>query len=268
MHFKSHSVNMKRLSTVFALVFLIVSAQAQCIIDSAAQPLPGISPAPSALPCVERSIPYFQTIQVNCPKTFDTVVNLVVTQYTLTETIDSMELDSVTNLPTGMTFSRNPSRLKGGENGCLTFSGTTTDPAGKYNLGWYGTAWVHSQAGRRTVTGNLNRYSFVDYYLHVIDQGTSCYPAGISDLNPALNAIISVSPNPSNGNFSLHLNAGGRVSGLAEIIDVTGRTVYTREIDLIGSQSLPVDLSTCAKGLYTLVVKTANGIATKRISID
>ena len=75
-------------------------------------------------------------------------------------------------------------------------------------------------------------------------------------------------PNPSNGVFTLKLNAGSRVSGLIEIIDVTGRVVFSQDVDLIGQQNMSLDLSKCSKGIYNILLKTSNGNAAKRISID
>lgn len=255
---------------------LVVGPAPACIPDSAAQPRPGISPSPDVIPCVVDNAPYNQTLQVRCPAVYDSVINFGITTYPLTVTIDSMELDSVINLPAGLTWAKYPNRLNGGQIGCITFSGTTTAAPGYYHLGWYGTAWTHAPIiGQKTVTGNLNRYSYVNYYLNVIAAaGDSCIPYnpyatnGISELNPILNTMISVSPNPSNGVFTLRINAGSRVTGQVEIIDVTGRNVYAQDVDLIGLQNISVDLSKCAKGIYTVLLKTANGNAAKRISID
>ena len=264
---------MKKFYAFFFLILAAATMQAQCVIDTAAQPRAGISPSADNLPCVVRSAPFNQTLQVQCPAYYDSVVNLVITTYPITVTIDSMELDSVSGLPSGITWSKNPNRLKGGENGCLTFTGTTTDPTGYYHLGWFGTAWTHTQfIGSRTVTGNLNRYNYVNYYLNVISQGDPCVPynpySGINDLNNELNTALSISPNPSKGVFTVKLNAGSRVTGDIQIIDVTGRIVYSQDVDLIGMENKTIDISKCAKGIYTLILKTANGNAAKRISID
>jgi len=266
---------MKKLYAIIVLLVAAIGLNAQCVIDSAAQPRPGISPNPDNLPCLIRSAAFDQTIQVKCPTTYDSVINFGITTYPLAVTVDSIEVDSVINLPTGISWNKNPYRLAGGANGCMEFTGTTTDTTGYYHLTWYGIAWVHAQyIGSRMVTGSLNRYGYVNYYLNVINAGDSCIPynpyatTGISDLSPTLNALISVSPNPSNGVFTLKMNAGSRVNGQVEIVDVTGRIVYAHDIDLIGNENLNIDLSKCARGIYTLLVRTANGNATKRISID
>ena len=264
---------MKKIYVFFALIAAVLSAHSQCTIDAAAQPRPGISPSAADLPCIITSAPYDKTLQVQCPGYFDTVVNLIITTYPVTVTIDSIELDSVINLPAGITWTKNPDRLNGGQNGCLTFSGTTTASTGYYHLTWYGTAWVTEPygLGNKTVTGSLNRYGYVDYYLNVINPGDSCTPYnpnGITNINPELNTELIVSPNPSNGLFTLKLNAGSRVTGQVEIIDVTGRIIYSQDVDLIGLENINIDLSKSAKGIYTLLLKTPNGNATKRISID
>ena len=269
---------MKKIYLFFALIATALSMNAQCTIIPALQNTPGISPSPSHLPCAVDSAPFDQTIQVQCPTTFDTLVNLGITTFPLTLTVDSMELDSVINIPAGLTWSRNPARLAGGQNGCLEFTGTTTAAPGVYHLTWYGTAWVTPQAGggaipggagQRVVTGSLNRYGFVEYYITLIANANSpCATTGISIIDPTLNAELSVFPNPSNGVFAVKLNAGSRVSGVLNVLDVTGRTVFAQDVDLIGAQNVSVDLGHCAKGLYTVLLHTAKGNAAKTISID
>lgn len=265
---------MKKLYLLFALVVAALNINAQCTIISAFQTIPGISPAPAALPCVINSAPFDQTLQVQCPTHFDTSVNLLLLNYPISVAIDSIELDSVINLPAGLTWTKNPNRLAGGQNGCLTFTGTTTAAPGRYDLTWYGTAWATpgsagpiSGGGQRTVVGSLNRYGYVGYYLNVIGPNAPC-ASGINTIDPALNAELSVYPNPSNGVFSVKLNAGSRVAGQVEVVDVTGRIVFAQDVDLIGQQNVSVDLAHCAKGIYTVLLHTANGNATKRISID
>jgi hypothetical protein len=259
---------------------VIVAPAPPCIPDSAAQPRYGISPSPDALPCIVDGSPFNQTLQVRCPATYDTVVNILITNYPVSVTIDSMELDSVINLPAGITWVRFPNRLKGGQIGCLVFSGTTNAAPGYYQLGWYGTVWATQPsiggiipASHKVVTGDMNRYSYVNYYLNVIGAvGDSCKPYvapnGINNLSPLLNTALDVYPNPSNGIFTLKLNAGSRVSGQVEVTDVTGRIVFSQDVDLIGQQNVSMDLSKYSKGIYNILLKTANGNAAKRISID
>jgi hypothetical protein len=267
-------------SPAFFNFSLTVGPALPCIPDSAAQPIYGISPSPDVLPCIVDSAPFYQTLQVRCPLTYDTSVNLGVILYPDPIAIDSIELDSVINLPAGITWVRYPARLRGGQEGCLTFSGTTNAAPGYYLLTWYGTVWATQLPFRgiiplthQTITGNMNRYNYVNYYLKVIGAaGDTCVPYvapnGINNLDPVLNTALDVYPNPSNGVFTLKLNAGSRVSGQVEVIDVTGRVVFSQDVDLIGRQNMSIDISKCSKGIYTVLLKTANGNAARRISID
>ncbi|HWB64049.1 MAG TPA: T9SS type A sorting domain-containing protein, partial [Chitinophagales bacterium] len=182
---------------------------------------------------------------------------------------------SIINLPEGLTWSKNPSRLNGGQNGCLNMTGTTTAPTGRYNLLWYGTIWatlpspIPAPYNKQTYTGVLNQISGFDYYLDVINQGDACHTvAGIRDFNKDLNVIMQVFPNPTSGKFQINLNAGSRINGQIVIMDMTGREVYTKNIDLLGLYSTSVDMTQFSKGLYVLQLRTAQGVASRRISVE
>ena len=91
-----------------------------------------------------------------------------------TVTIDSVRLDSVNGMPTGINWIKNPNVLPGGGFGCVEFTGTTSDSAGTYNLAYVGTVWVHIYAigglintDTMLVNQNLNRPPFRNYYLVV-----------------------------------------------------------------------------------------------------
>ena len=265
---------MKNLCLSFALIFSLVFANAQCVIDSAAQTQPGISPKPDSIPCIIISQSYDQTLQVQCATSFDTVVSLVGTSYPLTVNVDSVEIDSIINLPAGLTWVKNPYRLKGGQNGCITFSGTGTGPTGRYNLTWYGTIWatlpspIPSPYNKQTYTGNLNKLPQFNYYLDVINQGGVChaFATGETVITADLASKISVYPNPGNGLFTLKLNTVTESEGTINVIDFTGRVVYSQHLGL--TNTINLNLTGLAKGLYELQLKTSNETAVKNISIQ
>ena len=58
------------------------------------------------------------------------------------------------------------------------------------------------------------------------------------------------------------------LNGEIVITDVTGRKVYTEQLDAVGFYSSSIYLSQFSKGLYTLQLRTANGFASKNISIE
>lgn len=275
---------MKKLySFAVALLFVAGGATAQCVVDSTAQTTPGVNRPANTLPCVERGVAFDQTVQGKIQEGADTTFNLgplgTVPAYFK---VDSVIIDSIGGLPAGISAFLAPAVLYGGSNGCVNFNGTTTDPTGLYYLTAYGTVWLRAQGNAfgqafdRAVPpqrGNLNQYSpFGEFYLHVIETGDPCNQppvnTGINDISSELNAALSVYPNPSNGVFEVRLNAGGRVSGDVNVVDVTGRIVYSQRIDVNGLYTTTVNLSQFAKGLYTVQVKTATGIAAKSISVE
>jgi len=240
---------------------------AQCTIDPSAQTTPGVNPPAENLPCIERGVAYDQTLQGQVQE--DGQITIVVTA---TVHVDSIQIDSITGLPTGINWAANPSILHGGGNGCVRFSGTTNDAAGNYPLIAYGTVWFRVTSPIDTpyvYHGNLNRFSpFGDYYVDVIEAGAQCRATGINNFSADLNSAISVYPNPNNGKFEFTLDAGKRVNGEIKVLDASGKQVFNQLIDVVGYYNTAIDLSNMPKGLYVLQVKTAEGMASKTISVQ
>ncbi|HLP20715.1 MAG TPA: T9SS type A sorting domain-containing protein [Chitinophagales bacterium] len=267
---------MKKVYSLIAGLMLFAGAtQAQCTIDANAQTTPGVNPTADQLPCIIRTVAYDQTLQGKIQDTKDTAF----VGFATTIRVDSVSIDSIAGLPTGITWAKNPDILLGGENGCLRLTGTTTDPVGRYDLVAYGRAWLRILVPNTPIgsidtpyayNGNLNRFSpFGDYYLDVINQGDVCHQSvGINDFSAELNAAFSVYPNPNNGVFEIKLNAGSRVNGSVNVIDVTGRVVYTQNIDVMGLYSNTVNVTEFSKGIYTVQLRTQNGFASKNISVE
>ena len=71
---------------------------------------------------------------------------------------------------------------------------------------------------------------------------------------------VSVYPNPSNGVFNIEIpnTTGAEIS----IMTLTGKLVYTSNT---AASLVKVDLSSLAAGMYMVTVKTAEGIASKKI---
>ncbi len=263
-------------SLFFAAVFSVAIADAQCTINASALTTPGVDPSADNLPCIIRGVAYDQTIQGKIQQSWDTTI-LVVSVHA---DIDSVRMDSITGLPTDIFWVKNPTVLAGGGNGCVRFSGTTNDTTGRYNLTAYGTVWFHVTSPGfppyvpaidtfMQRSGNLNQFSpFGAYYVDVINQGDACHATGINDFSSDLNSALSVYPNPSNGVFQLKLNAGSRVNGEIVVIDVTGKKVFAENIDITGMLTKEINLSTLAKGLYTVQLRTASGFASKNISVE
>ncbi len=268
---------MKKLySFLAATLFAAGTISAQCTIDANAQTTPGVNPTADQLPCIIIGQAYNQTLQGKIQEYQDTTLSISGFAISAHIVVDSMRLDSIGGLPTGISWSKNPDVLLGGGNGCVSFTGTTNDPAGRYDLIGYGTAWLRIQVTSPIAidtpfarSGNLNNFSpFGGYYLDVINQGATCHAVSINDFNSDLNAALSVYPNPSNGTFNVSLNSGSSVNGTLNVVDVTGKIVFTQNLDVIGLYNTQINLADMPKGLYTLQLKTAEGLASKNISIQ
>ena len=80
-------------------------------------------------------------------------------------------------------------------------------------------------------------------------------------MNPALTASINVYPNPSRGVFNVEIPNVDNAE--ISIVTLTGKQVYSGTT----SQSITkVDLSNLAAGMYMVRVKTAEGLAVKKIT--
>jgi hypothetical protein len=51
-------------------------------------------------------------------------------------------------------------------------------------------------------------------------------------------------------------------------VDMNGKVVYTKPLDVAGFYSNQIDLSGLAKGLYAVQLRTTEGVASKNILID
>ena len=260
---------MKKLFTLFiAVVSLSMAANAQtvCTVDNNNNVF-GITPNDSTAPHIIRGVAYDTVAQIYVPTQY--TINYMGTP--ITATIHWLNIDSVTNFPTGTTFTRNPGTsdtIYGGQRQCMRISGTTMDTVGIYNLNFYGHVRVTVLIYDTTVSlQQLTSFSggggpSFGYFL-TVDGG-----AGIHDIGANFNSSLNVYPNPTSGKFDLTLSNIDAVNGEIAVFDMTGRQVYTQKLEAVGFYTTSVDLSHFAKGLYTVHVRTANGFAAKNISVE
>lgn len=241
-----------------------------CSVDSPTLSAPGVSPVASELPCIVQTVPYNQTVQGKIQSSGTITVSGV----SVPVTVDSVKLDSIAGLPANITWGVYPSVLPGGAQGCINFSGTTTDTTGTYSLNAYGTVWftgtIAGQSGEYPYTGNLNQFSpFGGYYLRVVGSGDSCVlTAGIHNYSNSLNAEVSVYPNPTSGLFELRMNAASPVNGKIFVFDELGQQVFEQSVEALGVYTTSIDLSKFGSGLYTLQIRTPQGNVSKKISVQ
>jgi hypothetical protein len=75
-------------------------------------------------------------------------------------------------------------------------------------------------------------------------------------------------PNPSNGFFTVKINAEKELSGQILVTDMIGKQVYQQQINSTGNYNASINLNQLSKGIYTLQVRTSNGYTAKSILIE
>lgn len=148
---------------------------------------PWLSPQWGCFPCVERTVPYNETLTF---ENFDTIPGF---------SVQSTRFDSITNLPAGLSYAISPSTatFPAGGVGCINVSGTTSDTAGTYKLGIYLTITI---PGIGALSGEIDDIIDNLILLGVID--TTVIPRPdlsyyVRVIQPGGNCVMTGSPSPS-----------------------------------------------------------------------
>ncbi len=124
-----------------------------------------------------------------------------------------------------------------------------------------------------------NRNPFIDsmQYVCYIDFSTMtkiagspapCNTASIAD-HDMNNDIITLAPNPNNGNFTAHYSSSQEQKVTVRLFDVTGRVVYSDIIKVnIGDNPIEMQLQNLNKGIYLFEFTTQKGKQNVKLMID
>ena len=253
---------MKKIFTLvvaFMALNFAVKAQDVCVVDNT-NTVFGITPNDSLAPPIIRGVAFDTVAQIYVPSSYTVNYQGI----PVTATIHWLNIDSVTGFPTGINFQRNPGvsdTIYGGGRQCILLSGNTMDTVGTYNINFFGHVRITALIYDTTVPLSLVASQF-GYFLKV-EGGV-----GIHNVGSTFNASLNVFPNPTSGKFDLTLKNVGTVNGDIVVMDMTGRRVYTQKLEAAGFYNTSIDLSGFAKGLYTVQVRTAEGTASKNISVE
>lgn len=119
-----------------------------------------------------------------------------------------------------------------------------------------------------TFTGTIpaQTVSTIYYLIEAMDDewiseytGSYSITTGIND--PASFVSVHIYPNPSNGQFTIELNAQKAGKFDLEIVNVLGQVIYQKQIDQDGTHKDMIDISDKAKGLY--YIRITDGTSTK-----
>lgn len=75
-------------------------------------------------------------------------------------------------------------------------------------------------------------------------------------------------PNPSDGNFILELNLGGKEEADVRISDISGKEVYSEKISKTGKISKAINLGENINGIFIVTIKQGKQTISKKIIIE
>ncbi len=286
---------MKKIFTLLAAGFFTASAFAQLCVPGQLNEDRFI-PSPDSTACIERSVAYNQVFRVRIPQTAGSF------------TIEYMAIDSVTNLPSGLTAVMNKpfgTQYVAGETGCVTLSGTTSSPAGQYRLGLYVklkvsviplplTGDLYTLAKTQNVEG-AEKYII---YLALTETTDNCPcndttgqtpvgsfksysgsepqcafrpntgTTGISDINSVVSGL-NIVPNPFSSSATVEFNAEVSGTYTARITNLIGKEVMRKSEDVtIGSNTININRNDLAAGVYFFSLSNGKSLVTKRFVIE
>jgi len=279
---------MKKQFTLMLLLslFAVTGIYAQCTPDFTLTS-PTLRPSYDSLPCIVQGAPY--SAQINFQNfTTASIYN-----------IDSLRVDSLTNVPAGICYTANKRIYGPGENGCMHVGGSTMDPTGQYVLGIYITVWGHGPggspfplSGASVPAATLAGFAGIDfrYWLRVSSSGGPCpsvdtgatasnktssnplhansCPVGISELQNVLSAF-DIAPNPSSTSASVSFNSETNGQFDAVVTNVLGEVVSAQKISVSrGENTYNLNVSNFNTGVYFFSIQNGKEVATKRFLVS
>ncbi|HLP51052.1 MAG TPA: T9SS type A sorting domain-containing protein [Chitinophagales bacterium] len=238
---------------------------------------PGLSPASDSLPAVNNGEVSTTVIQF---KNFDTL-----TFGGQVLTIQTLRLDSIGNLPSGLCWTTNKANntWANQEDGCIKVNGTTCSTPGQHKLKIIVTANVGINITTDADAANLKYYVRVknlwDAETAVDTTQTSANPfiaygnaancaVGIKDVSSNISSL-NVAPNPFNNKAAVSFYSDKAGVMTERMTNMIGSEVFKKSTQITtGLNTLMIDRSDLPTGVYFYSISDGKTVATKRVVIS
>jgi hypothetical protein len=238
---------------------------------------PGLSPVSDSLAPVVDSISTTRVIEF---QNYDTL-----SFNGLHLTMDSLTVDTISNLPQGYCWATNKTTNTFGnqENGCIRVSGTTYSHPGQYKLNIIVTAYTSIGTPLTTTADAAGLY----YYVRVICDSNATYPpvdttqtaanpfipyntgcpSGVEEVTANIQSL-NVYPNPFNTQTVVTFNSIKSGMMTEKITNIIGSTVYSKPVEVTnGQNSHTIQRGTLAEGVYFYTISDGASSFTKKLII-
>jgi hypothetical protein len=136
--------------------------------------------------------------------------------------------------------------------------------------------------GKVNAAGNSNtrkNYSLTDhavpsgtvyYRLRLIDiDGKKSYSNTVTVINHSISTQFAVNPNPVSTRYNVTMNAPQGGVGTLQLVDFSGKIVWSKQYNLQkGSTYLSINRTTEAKGIYVMIFRVNETVATQKVIIN
>ena len=247
---------MKIITLFFVLLVSTFNISAQCVPDtSITHNVAGMYPDKVVgLPHASVGQPYSTTIQLKV------LVDTVYLGFTVP--IDSINIDNVTGLPSGFTFSCTPVNCSfpGGSDACILLQGTapTSQMIGTYPIVVEVTAYGVFLGTPTNLPANVTGYSIV------IDTTT-----GINDIHSVSFTVGQNNPNPAHAYTTIPVNLTRNEEVIVSVSNLIGKKVVERTYNLQrGKNNINVDVHGFQPGIYLYTVTVGRNNTTRRMIVS
>ncbi|MCU0348825.1 MAG: T9SS type A sorting domain-containing protein [Saprospiraceae bacterium] len=204
--------------------------------------------------------------------TFTIVVNDTLTYQGLSFPLDSVVVNSVSGLPTGVSYVCEPGNchFKANSIGCAKLLGipTNANAPGIFNLNIAGLAYVNGSSFGLQINFPDANLAPGTYTIQL--NASANDPCAVTSTNELRQSVsIQTVPNPTSGMTQIKINS--KVTGQFQfrVVDLLGQSMEQRQIGISkGENNLEFDASLYANGLYFVQIQSEAGQVTQKIIVQ